>query len=403
MATDTRAAGLVGQIWPNANPIDLSTQMALAETERALLAQQQAAAQQRAIGVPAVNREAPIGSNVYNMPGSREAWEQYGIPPVMVQSDPYARIAYRQNPNGSVTPLIGFGSVYPHVVRGVADPSLPASVGMWHWLGQQARQANPYGALAAQVLRTPRRTGGGGGGGQQAPAKPNATEQKQQPAQATPAATGQPAPARRGLKLSGQDDPFAGIPPTVPPSTGAPPLAPAHSPFAAQPRWMAPTTVGHHGVPGLLPAPQPQDAPAVPGVEPVPQQVGAVPGVQLLQPDEIEADPDVVGNTLDAVSSAYGMARRLAGNPMAQVMAAAANDPNTVRSLAKRMMEAQLIKNNVDQQIFNTVASTPSAILNFLRQAGQAAQAQQQAAGAMGSMMLAPKVVPTPAGVMVLP
>lgn len=73
--------------------------------------------------VAAYSRNDPYVS----MPGSREAWEQYGVPPVMIQSDPYATAAYRAytDPYGQigVQPLIGFPSRYPHVLSGV--PSSP--------------------------------------------------------------------------------------------------------------------------------------------------------------------------------------------------------------------------------------------------------------------------------------
>lgn len=59
------------------------------------------------------------------MPGSQEAWEQWGVPPVMMQSDPYATAAYRTytDPYGQigVQPLIGFPSRYPHVLSGVPN------------------------------------------------------------------------------------------------------------------------------------------------------------------------------------------------------------------------------------------------------------------------------------------
>lgn len=55
--------------------------------------------------------------------GVREAYENYGIPPVVQQSDPYATAAFRTfvNPWGQimVQPLVGFPSRYPHVLSGV--------------------------------------------------------------------------------------------------------------------------------------------------------------------------------------------------------------------------------------------------------------------------------------------
>lgn len=59
------------------------------------------------------------------MPGSREAWQQWGISPVVMQSSPYATAAYRTytDPYGQlgVQPLIGFPSAYPHVLSGVPN------------------------------------------------------------------------------------------------------------------------------------------------------------------------------------------------------------------------------------------------------------------------------------------
>lgn len=59
------------------------------------------------------------------MPGSREAYQQWGIPPIMMQTSPYATAAYRTftDPYGQmgVQPLIGFPSAYPHVLPGVPN------------------------------------------------------------------------------------------------------------------------------------------------------------------------------------------------------------------------------------------------------------------------------------------
>lgn len=54
----------------------------------------------------------------YSLPGSYEGYTQAGIPPIMGQVSPYARIGLTRQMNGAVTPLIGFPSVYPHVVDG---------------------------------------------------------------------------------------------------------------------------------------------------------------------------------------------------------------------------------------------------------------------------------------------
>lgn len=59
------------------------------------------------------------------MPGSREAWQNWGVPPIMFQTNPYATAAYRTftDPYGQigVQPLIGFPSAYPHVLSGVPN------------------------------------------------------------------------------------------------------------------------------------------------------------------------------------------------------------------------------------------------------------------------------------------
>lgn len=82
-------------------------------------------------------------------PGSREAWEQWGIPPIVMQSNPYATAAYRTytDPYGQigVQPLIGFPSAYPHVLSGV-----PGS--LYRHIGEFA-QALPYTPLM-QMMAT---------------------------------------------------------------------------------------------------------------------------------------------------------------------------------------------------------------------------------------------------------
>lgn len=89
--------------------------------------------------IPAYPRS---GANV-TMPGSREAWERYGVPPVVIQPSPYATAAYRTytDPYGQigVQPLTGFPSVYPHVLSGV-----PGS--LYRHIGEFA-QALPYTPL----------------------------------------------------------------------------------------------------------------------------------------------------------------------------------------------------------------------------------------------------------------
>lgn len=102
------------------------------------------------------------------MPGSQEAWQGWGVPPVMVQRTPYATAAYRAytDPYGQVgvQPLIGFSSEYPHVLSGVPG-------GLYRHIGEFA-QALPYTPLMQMMAMgqfpptasRPAATGGGNGG-----------------------------------------------------------------------------------------------------------------------------------------------------------------------------------------------------------------------------------------------
>lgn len=117
----------------------------------------------------------PSGGNQVTMPGSRAAYEQWGIPPIMMQSSPYATAAYRTytDPYGQlgVQPLIGFPSAYPHVLSGV--PTNPFSM---------------MGMMQAMMPPMPMMWG-----------YPPTMQMPQQPAapSAPQARTGNPAPARR--------------------------------------------------------------------------------------------------------------------------------------------------------------------------------------------------------------
>lgn len=59
----------------------------------------------------------------YSPAGAREGYENYGIPPVLRHSSPFATAGYRTfvDPFGQmmVQPLVGFPSAYPHVLSGV--------------------------------------------------------------------------------------------------------------------------------------------------------------------------------------------------------------------------------------------------------------------------------------------
>lgn len=112
-------------------------------------------------GIPVTRRVLSVGRNDYNMPGSLEAYQTYGIPPVMVQSDPYARIAYSYGPSGPI-PLIGATSVYPHVV----------SSGDYDYAAPYRRTIVPVGNSLGDIMahiermaQLMRRSGGSGTGG----------------------------------------------------------------------------------------------------------------------------------------------------------------------------------------------------------------------------------------------
>ncbi len=155
----------------------LAGRLAAAENQRrnfeelaASLAPQQGRAQQpTGRGQPAsLPGPEVLGRNVYNMTGSREAHQRYDVPPVLVQSDPYAHIAYNVGPGGSVTPMVGYPSVYPHVLNGVVERGMPA------YLDQVVAYRNsllPYMGHLMQVMqpaaKPQRRSAGGrsGGGG----------------------------------------------------------------------------------------------------------------------------------------------------------------------------------------------------------------------------------------------
>lgn len=163
-------------------PNTLGQQMQNFESLAALISPQQARTQQPTGSgqPPSLSGPEVLGRNVYNMTGSREAHERYGVPPVLVQSDPYARIAYNVGPGGSVTPMVGYPSVYPHVLNGVVERGMPA------YLDQVAAYRNsllPYMGQLAQIMQpaapAQRRSGGGGvrvgGGGGSGGGRPAAT------------------------------------------------------------------------------------------------------------------------------------------------------------------------------------------------------------------------------------
>lgn len=131
----------------------------------------------------------------YSAPGAREAYERYGFDPVLYQRDPYATATVQvgYNPYGQmeVTPLMGFPSAYPHVVRGY---SLSPMQRLMPWLQLMMPawwNERPGGQLPAPIM--PRRTGGGGAGGGNSGSAPTKTPGSKIPNTNTAPAGGAPA------------------------------------------------------------------------------------------------------------------------------------------------------------------------------------------------------------------
>lgn len=120
---------------------------------------------------PSLMREARPGiQNYWNAPGAYEAQERYGIPPVLMQRSPYATAGYMAGPDGSVNPLVGYPSIYPHVLNGTPQNyAAPAMANAWSvlgpWLAPPAQNGMAQELLRAMTQRTPRRAAGGTGGG----------------------------------------------------------------------------------------------------------------------------------------------------------------------------------------------------------------------------------------------
>ena len=131
--------------------------------------QMQGAVVQRPAGFTAPAPRPVVLNNGYNysLPGSYEGYTQAGIPPIMGQVSPYARIGLTRQMNGAVTPLIGFPSVYPHVVDGnYYDYSQPLvlsalAAAMANWSPIPVMGAGGRGATLAGAVNH----GGGTGGG----------------------------------------------------------------------------------------------------------------------------------------------------------------------------------------------------------------------------------------------
>lgn len=120
---------------------------------------------------PSLMREARPGiQNYWNAPGAYEAQERYGIPPVLMQRSPYATAGYMAGPDGSVNPLVGYPSIYPHVLNGTPQNyAAPAMANAWSvlgpWLAPPAQNGMAQELLRAMTQRTPRHAAGGTGGG----------------------------------------------------------------------------------------------------------------------------------------------------------------------------------------------------------------------------------------------
>lgn len=137
---------------------------------------------------PSLMREARPGiQNYWNAPGAYEAQERYGIPPVLMHRSPYATAGYMAGPDGSVNPLVGYPSIYPHVLNGTPQNyAAPAMANAWSvlgpWLAPPAQNGMAQELLRAMTQRTPRCAAGGtGGGGTQrtTPAQKTAAPQQQ--------------------------------------------------------------------------------------------------------------------------------------------------------------------------------------------------------------------------------
>lgn len=148
-------------------------------------------------GVAPVVREGVQGPpNYYNVPGAAEAHALYGVPPMMFQRDPYATAGFMAGPDGSVQPLVGYPSRYPHVLNGVPQNyAAPYLANAWGMLGPWLAPPNPVAVQSlVDAARAPRPAArpapAASAARKEAQAKPAATETPAQPAaQAAPAPT----------------------------------------------------------------------------------------------------------------------------------------------------------------------------------------------------------------------
>ena len=104
-----------------------------------------------------------------------------------MQRSPYATAGYMAGPDGSVNPLVGYPSIYPHVLNGTPQNyAAPAMANAWSvlgpWLAPPAQNGMAQELLRVMTQRTPRHAAGGtGGGGTQrtTPAQKTAAPQQQ--------------------------------------------------------------------------------------------------------------------------------------------------------------------------------------------------------------------------------
>lgn len=186
-------------------PVNANGQVIQVQTTPAY--QMQGTVVQQPVGFTAPAPRPVVLNNGYNysLPGSYEGYTQAGIPPIMGQVSPYARIGLTRQMNGAVTPLIGFPSVYPHVVDGnYYDYSQPLvlsalAAAMANWSPIPVMGAGGRGATLAGAVNH----GGGTGGG--APRTEGTPAPVAMPSQPAPAYGG------AGLRLGPRQQTLPGV------------------------------------------------------------------------------------------------------------------------------------------------------------------------------------------------
>ena len=186
-------------------PVNANGQVIQAQTTPAYQMQGTVVQQPAVFTAPAPRPVVLNNGYNYSLPGSYEGYTQAGILPIMGQVSPYARIGLTRQMNGAVTPLIGFPSVYPHVVDGnYYDYSQPLvlsalAAAMANWspipvMGTGGRGATLAGAVSH---------GGGAGGG--APRTERTPAPVAMPSQPAPAYGG------AGLRLGPRQQTLPGV------------------------------------------------------------------------------------------------------------------------------------------------------------------------------------------------